>query len=294
MADDQHYCLGSLVCGGQTRFRGHHPNAIHVVSVSDCGYFLGAYFMEFCYTAGMAENSILPAKYLETGAIWHGGGAELFDLGLNFSTALETSLLTTTQPIFMTIGGIWLLQEKEERHEWIGTLIAFAGTLLLVLGPSLFGQAATFSVFGNLLVLGSIVVNMFYFPLAKKAYRKLPKLLVATLSFYLGLVAFGLLSVFEAGSIQHLWQAISLDMQSNQVWLAALYMGIVGSIVGLTAYIKGQDGIEASEASLFYYLQPLVAIPLAFLVLGDAISPLQILALAIIFVGVYLAEKRRS
>jgi drug/metabolite transporter (DMT)-like permease len=98
----------------------------------------------------------------------------------------------------------------------------------------------------------------------------------------------------EVGSWQAFSQAATLDIASPAVLIASFYMATFGSIIGLTAYIKGQDGIESSEAGLFYYLQPLIYIPLAFLVLGEVIMQNQILALGVILLGVVIAERRTS
>jgi drug/metabolite transporter (DMT)-like permease len=217
--------------------------------------------------------------------------------GLNYTTALEANLLTTSLPLFITVGGVLILKEKEETHEWVGTLIAFAATLYLAIGPAL--QTApslrAISLIGNLLILGSNFSNLIYFPLSKRLYHSLPKLLVTTVSFYVGLVSFFLLSLFESGgSLPSLVNHIINDSNFTSVWVASVYMALFGSIIGLTAYIKGQDGIEASEAGLFGYLQPLIYIPLAFLVLGEKISLTQVLGLTVILIGVVIAEKRFS
>jgi len=74
--------------------------------------------------------------------------------------------------------------------------------------------------------------------------------------------------------------------------IAVVYMGIFGSILGLTLYLIGQDKIEASEASLFTYLQPIFSVPTAILLLSESVSILNIVAIIIIITGVYLAEKR--
>lgn len=68
-------------------------------------------------------------------------------------------------------------------------------------------------------------------------------------------------------------------------------MAIPGSILGLTLYLYGQDKIEASEASLFTYLQPAFAIPASILLLSESISLLELLATGIIITGVIIAEK---
>ena len=69
-------------------------------------------------------------------------------------------------------------------------------------------------------------------------------------------------------------------------------MALFGSIIALTFYIKGQDLIEASEASLFIYLTGVFAIPVSFLLLKESVTWPQILAMVIIFLGVFLGESR--
>ena len=149
------------------------------------------------------------------------------------------------------------------------------------------------SIEGNLFIIAQNIATAVYLILAKKHYKKLPKLFVSTISFYVGMVTFLLLSLSELKfSIADLAQSIVLDFSSTSVWIASLYMAIFGSIIGLTAYIKGQDGIEASEASLFSYLQPLIYVPLGIILLGEHIHYLQFISLGLIFAGVYLAEVR--
>jgi drug/metabolite transporter (DMT)-like permease len=215
--------------------------------------------------------------------------------GLERTSSLEASLITMTTPIFTTIGGILFLREKEERMEWIGLTLATVGTLLLVIEPIFRGawQQTEFSFFGNVLVFLQNIVVAAYFLMAKRWYAKLPKLFVVSLSFWVGVISFGIMSWLELGSS---WvtmsNALQRDLLSPAVWVAVGYMATFGSIIGLTAYIKGQDGMEASEASLYTYLQPLVSLPLAWIMLREQTTPLILFALAIIFSGVAVAEYR--
>lgn len=218
-------------------------------------------------------------------------------LGLNLTSALEANLIATTVPIFVTLGGVFLLKEKIEKHEFKGLSLAFMGTIFLTMIPffGLNGQFTQFSIWGNLLIILHNVANIFYFPLAKKAYQGLPKFFVSGISFLVALTLFAGLSYWEAGfpGLAELKSLILLELNNLQVLGPTFYMAVFGSIIGLTVYIKGQEGIEASEASWFWYLQPLVYIPLGLIVLGEHINLLQLLSLAIILYGVYLAEKRK-
>lgn len=215
-------------------------------------------------------------------------------LGLDRTSALEASFITTTLPVFITIGGIAFLHERQNGHEWLGLLLAFGGTLFLVFEPLLKGQTtlSEISVWGNMLVLLSNVISTTYYLLAKKYYQKMPKFFVTSVSFWVGALTFFALSWWASGT--DLWSTL-FDLQADFVLPAifwpSLYMAIFGSIIGLTVYIIGQDLIEASEASLFNYLHPFIYVPLSILFFGDRFSLLMVLAIGLIGFGVFWAEK---
>jgi drug/metabolite transporter (DMT)-like permease len=219
----------------------------------------------------------------------------LLYLGLAQVDAIHASLITTTTPLFVVIAGVFLLREKLELHETIGASLAFAGTLLLTLAPvwTHFALSGTVSEVGIALLVGQNTATALYFILAKRLYKNIPKLLVASISFWVGALCFGIFSLAElAWSPAALLSIAQTELATPSVQLAAIYMGIFGSLIGLTAYIKGQDGIEASEASLFFYLQPAVYIPLGYVLLGEIITPVQIGALVVVLLGIFVAERR--
>lgn len=221
----------------------------------------------------------------------------LLYLGLARTSAIEASFLTTTTPIFVVLAGVFYLREKEEKKEMAGLLLAFLGTLLLTLIPVILNGSAIqeLSLKGNLLIILQNIATAIGMILAKKHYNKLPKLFVTGIGFYVGIVSFLFLSLLELNfSVPSLWSAITTDLQQRSVLIASGYMAIFGSIIGLTAYIKGQDGIEASEASLFWYLQPLVFIPAGYFLLNENIHPLQLVSMLLILAGVFIAEAKKK
>jgi drug/metabolite transporter (DMT)-like permease len=218
--------------------------------------------------------------------------------GLNQTSAITASLIANATPVFVTLTGIFLLKEREEKHEWLGLFLATLGTSLVILWPawsrgvSLGGGA--FHLNGIWLVLAHNLATALYLVGAKKWYLGLPKIWVAAVSFWVGVISFGLLSWWEAGFNIATWtQSLSLEWQAPSVWFAVIYMAILGSVVALTAYIKGQELIETSEASLFWYLQPAVYLPLGVVLLGEQISWGQLVGLSLVILGVGVAEQRR-
>lgn len=204
--------------------------------------------------------------------------------GLNRTSAIESSLIAITWPILVILGGIFFFKEKEQKHEVKGTILALIGTLFLVGEPLIRNNGFTGTVTGNLLVLGQNLCMAAYFLLAKKHYVGINKWLVTHISFWVGLISFGIIFLLSGQSFELV----------TGFWptAAIVYMGIFGSIIGLTLYLIGQDKIEASEASLFTYLQPIFSVPAAILLLSESISILNFVSIVIIIFGVYLAEKR--
>lgn len=215
-------------------------------------------------------------------------------IGLHQTSSLVVNMVATTLPIFVTIGGIFYLREREDGHEWLGMGVSLIGTLILVWTSLQTDPGdATTSYTGAACIVGYNIVTMAYLLLAKKYYSPYPKLFIAGISFIVGAISFGFLSLFETqfrgGQLLTL---ISTDLSSPLILFVIGYAAVFGSIIGLTAYIKGQDGVEASEASLFSYLQPAIYIPLGYFLLRENVTPIQVICLLIIIIGVYIAERR--
>ncbi|MEP7167359.1 MAG: DMT family transporter [Candidatus Woesebacteria bacterium] len=215
-------------------------------------------------------------------------------IGLHQTSSLIINLLATTLPIFVTLGGVFFLREREDGHEWLGLAISLIGTLVLIYS-SLTADQLTFA--GSMLGIGCIVVynivTTAYFLLTKRYYQPYPKLFVSGISFYVGAITFAILSLAEVHfQLPEFVSIATKELSSPLILFVIAYAAIVGSIIGLTTYIKGQMGIEASEASLFSYLQPVVYIPLGFVLLNERITVIQVAALGIVIIGVIFAEKR--
>lgn len=216
--------------------------------------------------------------------------------GLKRTTSLEATLIANASPIFIIIGGVIFLHEKEERNEVIGLILAIAGITLLTLEPIISGKNHLgFSFSGNLLVLGHNLCWSSYVLLAKKYYKNISKLLVGFISLWVGLVSFFALTLLTSPETTTNFIQVSLtNLSIPSVLFASAYMAILGSIIAVPAYIYGNNLIEASEASLFSYLQPVITIPLATLWLKEPINPTIIFALILSVSGVILAERRSA
>ncbi len=211
--------------------------------------------------------------------------------GLARTSALDASLIGATGPIFVVLGGILFLHERESKREWQGIALALLGSLVIVAEPLLLGKNTdtTSSAFGNLLVMGYNLVWMIYALIAKKFYKKHPPLYFGAAT-YLGTALIYALILLRTGSLPSLYLLTS----NISILMPVLYMAIHGGILSFALYLYAQSKIEVSEANLFTYLNGAVAIPATYLILGEKPSLLVILAILVITYGVYRSETKTN
>jgi drug/metabolite transporter (DMT)-like permease len=202
--------------------------------------------------------------------------------GIERTTAIDASLISIISPILVILGGSFFLKEKVTRAEHLGVALTLAGTLITILQP-LLEQGTSFqqNIFGNSLVFAGTCVWAGFTLLTKKQKKLDPFVLSAT-SFLIGLLV---LTPFFGTTRPVVPPAPAAAF-------GIFYMAILGSVVAYSTYIYGVAKIEASEATVFTYLQPIFAVPLAAVWLKETITLPFLAGAALILAGVFICEKR--
>lgn len=209
-------------------------------------------------------------------------------LGLQLTTSLEASFISAMNPIFIIIGGVILLREIISKREEVGLAITLFGTLFLAFEPLiLHANTVSVSFLGNSLILLS---NFFWaiFVLLSKRVKADP-LTVSMFSFFISIPFFFVLTLLYTPT-----QSLIIPPLSSFAFYGILYMAICGSIIGFWTRSAGQESIQASEAAIITYLQPLFALPLSYFWLHEPVSPALIISLAIVALGVFISETRKK
>ncbi|MCE7897891.1 MAG: hypothetical protein DPW11_01990 [bacterium] len=209
--------------------------------------------------------------------------------GMSKTSALEASLIGSTGPLFVILGGIVFLRERESKREWQGLALSFFGSFLLMLEPFWNGHGFIgSSLVGNLLILSHNILYAVYAIVAKKMYKKKPPLSLGSL-YYLGTAGVYALIL----SRQQQFPSFNL-LLNHSVVLPILYMAVLGGIIANIFYLFAASRIEVSEANLFTYLNGIFAIPAAFFLLGETPSLTTLVSISLIAYGVYRAETRKT
>lgn len=209
--------------------------------------------------------------------------------GLSKTSALEASLIGSTGPLFVIVGGIIFLKESESKREWQGLVLSLIGSFLLILEPIWNGHGFVgSSLTGNLLILLYNAVWAVYAIFAKQYYKKKPPLSLGTFSYLFTATIYAV--ILKSQNLLPSYELLTI----NHVLFPILYMSVLGGIIANIFYLYAASRIEVSEANLFTYLNGIFAIPSAYFLLGEKPSLTALLAILIIAYGVYRAETKKS
>jgi drug/metabolite transporter (DMT)-like permease len=93
----------------------------------------------------------------------------------------------------------------------------------------------------------------------------------------------GGLMMLAGATIRNEWQALSFNMRTT---LSFVYLATIGSIGGFVAYLYALKHLPISTVSLYAYINPVIAVLLGVIVLGEPFDSRMVIAAALVLVGV--------
>lgn len=217
------------------------------------------------------------ASGLVMNAVFFGSAYAAFELGLQATVA---ALMHSLSPVLTAVLAGVLLSERLTRRQVLGFVVGVAG-VVIVLGPDISGAGGT----GGLL-LG--LVSLAALSLGTLGQRwigvRADPIWSATLQCAVCVLPLLLLAVLLEGE-----PSVS---QPTQAVLSVAWMAAVNSLVGLLliGLLVRRSGAGAS-ASLFFLMPPVTAVSAA-LILGERLSSLALVGLALSTIGVAVATRR--
>jgi drug/metabolite transporter (DMT)-like permease len=206
--------------------------------------------------------------------------------GLLTAQASTTAWIVATTPVFMALLGRLFLKEKLGAMRLLGIGLAAVGVLLVVSRGNWNTLALeTFGAPGDWLILISAVNWAVFSVLSRPGLQRHP---ATRMMFYV--MAAGWL--FSTGPFLAGPGLADLARFTLSGWLAVGFLGIFAS--GL-AYIFWYDALQvmpASQLGVFLYLEPLVTVIVAAVLLNEAVVWASLAGGGTILLGVWLVNRR--
>ena len=205
--------------------------------------------------------------------------------GLVTAQASTTSWIVSTSPVFIALLGWFFLKEKLGLNTIFGIMLASLGVLLVVSKGSLSSLiSGNFGTTGDLLVLISAPNWAIFSVLSRSALKDKAALFVL---FYV--ILFGWLFTSIPFVATHGW--LEIAHLNTTGWLAVAFLGIGCTALAYIFWYDGLQAIPASRAGVFLYIEPLISLVVAAVLLGETITLVALLGGGLILAGVWLVNK---
>jgi drug/metabolite transporter (DMT)-like permease len=203
------------------------------------------------------------------------------NIGIAHTSASEAAILIAAIPIFVNILNAFTLKEHNSVLEWAGIVLSFAGVVLLIQFGNGSGGG---TLFGNLLVLAASFSAAVYNVMARRLLVSRSALIVTAFQ-----------NIFGALFMLPLAAAEMIIVGVRRPTLpAVLGLGYLTLFCSLLAYLLLNYAfrfVEASKASVFVNLIPVIAVASAFVMLGERFTVGQAAAAVVVIVGVWLTNR---
>lgn len=216
---------------------------------------------------GLALNGILLAVH------W-----VLFFFALVLTDVAVAELLTYTGPIYVAALTPLVLGEGFDRRVLLPIGLALAG-IVIILAPGLRAPESTMEIVGAAL---AIVAAIGYALLMLNTKRLLSGVATSTIIFVESVVA----------SIVLLPAALMLPAPSSTSdWAAMLVLGVVYSVLVVFVFMGGLRRVRADHAAVLMYAEPVTAVIVAALFLGEGLTIATLLGgVAVVTAGAIVAR----
>lgn len=199
-------------------------------------------------------------------------------LAIRSTNVTIATLFTNCAPFFIGVFGLLGLSERPQRSFWSALPLAMGGTILLI-GISGFAQGGG-SIAGDAMALLAGLLYAAYLVTVRKLRQS-------------GAASGHIMAVVAVGST--LFLSVLFFLAGTPVpatlrdWLLLLALVLIGQVAGQGLVTIALQRLPVSSSSLVLLIQPVVAAIFSWLLLHEALSPLQIFGVFLVLVSIFIA-----
>jgi drug/metabolite transporter (DMT)-like permease len=241
---------------------------------------------------GRAFNAPSPREWRDSaivGALLLGGGMGMVAYGEQSVPSGITALLIALMPVWVAVLGRVFLREKLPRMAVGGIVLGFIGVAILI-GPSAFGGTGALEPLALAAILFSPIAwsSGSLFSSHRATLPRQPLVATGAQMFMGGLVL--LVMSLASGELV----GFRIESVSRDSVIATVYLTVIGSLLAFTAYGWLLRVAPLPLIATYAYVNPVVAVILGAIVLGEPIELRTLVAGAVIVVGVAVIVSARG
>ena len=195
-----------------------------------------------------------------------------------------TALIIATTPVWFALGE-WIRPggQRPARRAWIGIALGILGVAYLSFSRSTASGPVTVTLKG----LSLLIIATISWATGSLLVKHLEKPPSPWMMSGAQMTSGGAVLLLLAGAHGEI-SGFSPSMVSRESWMALGYLVVFGSWVGFSAYVWLLKVSTPSRVSTYAYVNPVVAVLLGWLHLGEALSFHTVIAAAVLLAGVVI------
>lgn len=210
-----------------------------------------------------------------------------YTIGLNLTSPSNSSIMTTSMPIFAMVLSFFILKEPITWQKAGGVLLGCAGAVIIITTSATAGNAKVGNIWGDLLCMSAQLSFALYLSLFKPLVQKYS---LFTVNKWMFTWATLLIWPFTVGHVS------SIDFASvpMSTWWETGFVVFFGTYISYICMMVGQQTLRPTVVSVYNYMQPLVSVSVSVAVGLAVFKTSQALAAILVFSGVWFVVKSKS
>ena len=210
-----------------------------------------------------------------------------YTIGLNLTSPSNSSIMTTSMPIFAMVLSFFILKEPITWQKAGGVLLGCAGAVIIITTSATAGNAKVGNIWGDLLCMSAQLSFALYLSLFKPLIQKYS---LFTVNKWMFTWATLLIWPFTFGHVS------SIDFASvpMSTWWETGFVVFFGTYISYICMMVGQQTLRPTVVSVYNYMQPLVSVSVSVAVGLSVFKTSQALAAILVFSGVWFVVKSKS
>jgi drug/metabolite transporter (DMT)-like permease len=205
----------------------------------------------------------------------------------NTSASIASILVVGLIPVVTAFLAQFWGRERLSVGRFLALLLGFAGVAVIVLAAPLALTLGAGFTFGALCLVGNAVAFAVYTTLSKRWMRTIPPVVLTGGTMVSGALGLVLLSLVDAA--HNPWGNVA-RLDAGQ-WIALGFLVLVCSVVAYLAYNFALAYMPAGRAAVYVYFEPVVAVALGILLLGERLDPQTLVDVLLIALSVALVSR---
>jgi drug/metabolite transporter (DMT)-like permease len=208
-------------------------------------------------------------------------------LGLSQTTVTEAGIIQAIAPAITVLLAALFLKEYVEAKQILGIILSIAGVIFLQMMSA--NDNYEFHLFGNLLIVVSILATAIWQILSRKATQSIAPIKITIYILTIGCIVFNASYFINGGNLN----TYLFSLKDGPYVAAILFLGVLSTFGSSLLSIFAVSKLPVIQVSVFNNLATLITVLSGILILNEPFHYYHIIGGVIIIIGVLIVNMKK-